>query len=89
MPPSRFAGEPRDFRLAAPNGVHFHPPGGLLLPGHPRTTTMDLSDRLIEHDHWHTTRLLRAGRDSVQRGRWIARSGPGRSCMNSKGPNPT
>jgi len=56
--PSRFAGEPRDFRLAAPNAIHFHPPGGLLLPGQPRTTTMDLSDRLVEHDHWLTARLL-------------------------------
>src|SRR3954469_23178764 len=56
--PSRFAGEPRDFRLAAPNGIHFHPPGGVLMPGQPRTTTMDLSDRLVEHDHWHTARLL-------------------------------
>jgi len=58
VPPSRFAGQPRDFRLAAPNGIHFHPPGGLLLPGQPRTSTMDLSDRLVEHDHWHTARLL-------------------------------
>jgi AraC family transcriptional regulator len=58
VPPSRFAGEPRDFRIAAPNHIHFHPPGGLLLPGQSRTATMDLSDRLVEHDHWHTTRLL-------------------------------
>ena len=58
VPPSRFADELRDFRLAAPNGIHFHPPGGLLLPGQSRTTTMDLSDRLVEHDHWHTARLL-------------------------------
>lgn len=58
VPPSRFADEPRDFRLAAPNGIHFHPPGGLLLPGQPRTITMDLTDRLVEHDHWHTARLL-------------------------------
>lgn len=58
VPPSRFTGEPRDFRLAAPNGIHFHPPGGLLLPGLPRTSTMDLSDRLVEHDYWHTARLL-------------------------------
>ena len=57
-PPSRFASQPRDYRLAAPNGIHFHPPGGLLLPGHSRTSNMDLSDRLVEHDHWHTTRLL-------------------------------
>jgi AraC family transcriptional regulator len=41
-----------------PNGIHFHPPGGLLLPGQPSTTSMDLSDRLVEHDHWHTARLL-------------------------------
>src|SRR5499427_803109 len=58
VPPSRFANELRDFRLAAPNHIHFHPPGGLLLPGQSRTTTMDLSDRLIEHEHWHTERLL-------------------------------
>ena len=58
VPPSRFAGDARDFRLVAPNAIHFHPPGGLLLPGQPRTTTMDLSDRLVEHDHWHTARLL-------------------------------
>jgi AraC family transcriptional regulator len=58
VPPSRYAAEERDFRLTGPNGIHFHPPGGLRLPGHPRTTTMDLSDRLVEHDHWHTARLL-------------------------------
>ncbi len=58
VPPSRFADEPREFRLAAPNEIHFHPPGGLLLPGQSRTTTMDLSDRLVEHEHWHTARLL-------------------------------
>jgi AraC family transcriptional regulator len=58
VPPSRFAESPRDFRLAAPNGLHFHPPGGLLLAGQLRTSTMDLSDRLLEHDHWHTARLL-------------------------------
>ena len=58
VPPSRYAGASRDFRIAAPNGIHFHPPGGLLLPSEARTTTMDLSDRLVEHDHWHTVRLL-------------------------------
>lgn len=58
VPPSRFAGSSHDFRLAAPNGIHFHPPGGLHLPGQSRTSIMDLSDRLVEHDHWHTARLL-------------------------------
>lgn len=58
VPPSRYADEPREFRIAAPNAIHFHPPGGLRLPGHPRTRTMDLSDRLFEHEHWQTERLL-------------------------------
>ena len=58
VPPSRFADEPRDFRLSAPNSIHFHPPGGLLLPGNDRSNGMDLSDLLVEHDHWHTVRLL-------------------------------
>ena len=58
VPPSRFAAEARDFRLATPNDIHFHPPCGLLLPGQARSATMDLSDRLVEHDHWQTQRLL-------------------------------
>lgn len=59
VPPSGFAAAPRTFRLAAPNAIHFHPPGGLILPGPPRSNpTMDLSDRLVEHDFWQTARLL-------------------------------
>jgi AraC family transcriptional regulator len=56
--PSRYRG---DFRLPAPNGVHFHPPGGLLVPGGTeRRQTMDLTDRMIEHDLWLTRKLLDA-----------------------------
>ena len=56
--PSAFAG---DFRLSAPNGVHFHPPGGLLVPGDdPRRQTMDLTDRMVEHDNWLTAQLIEA-----------------------------
>jgi AraC family transcriptional regulator len=58
LPPSRFAGSLLDFRLAAPNAIHFHPPAGLLLPGSTRSASMDLSDRLVEHDHWQAARLL-------------------------------
>lgn len=59
VPPSKFTGE---FRLAAPNGIHFHPPGGLVLPGHTRSDAMDLSDRLVEHDFFQSTRLLEQAR---------------------------
>jgi AraC family transcriptional regulator len=59
MPPSRFRDAGRTFRAAAPNGIHFHPPAGLLVPGPSNGgSTMDLTDRLLEHDLWLTRRLL-------------------------------
>lgn len=57
--PSRFAG---DFRADAPNGIHFHPPGGLLVPGDERRHTMDLTTRLVEHDNWLAERLIDAAK---------------------------
>ena len=59
----RAAGD-ADFRLSDRNGVHFHPPAGLLLavPRGNRRTAMDLVDRLLEHDLWLSERMLdRAG----------------------------
>lgn len=58
--PSEYvASDAHGFRLPAPNGVHFHPPGGLLIPaGSPRRLTMDLTERQLEHDLWLTRRLL-------------------------------
>jgi AraC-like DNA-binding protein len=48
------------FRLEAPNGVHFHPPGGLSLPTPlvQGRTPMDVIDRIVGHDIAFTTRLL-------------------------------
>ena len=87
VPPSRFAGEPRSYRLAAPNAIHFHPPGGLLLPGQSRTTTMDFSDRLVEHDHWLTARLLENA--STLPDEALDRPvRPGWSCTSSRAPSP-
>jgi AraC-like DNA-binding protein len=46
-PPSAFAGE---LQLEAPNGIHFHPPAGLLIPGtREPLARRDLSDRLVSH----------------------------------------
>ena len=57
VPPSRYTlGAP--FRLSAPNGIHFHPPGGLHIPGSDRRPTMDLTERLLTHDLWLTQRLI-------------------------------
>jgi AraC family transcriptional regulator len=64
--PSHFAG---DFRLPGPNGIHFHPPGGLLIPaGRERSETMDLTDRMLEHDRWLTSRLIDAAGELPETG---------------------
>jgi AraC family transcriptional regulator len=57
-PPSRYALDKPGFRLAAPNGIHFHPPAGLHIPGTDRRPTMDLTERLLTHDLWLTHRVL-------------------------------
>ena len=60
-PPSRFVTERRHFRhfrLSAPNGIHFHPPAGLHISGTSRKATMDLTDRLLDHDAWLTQQLI-------------------------------
>lgn len=49
--------------LAAPNGIHFHPPGGLRLRGKRRSFAMDVLTAMVEHDVWLIRQLLdRAGR---------------------------
>jgi AraC-like DNA-binding protein len=59
-PPSEYAGEPK---LDAPNGIHFHPPAGLLLPGAPRAAN-DLTDRLVGH-HLDRVRELLAAAETL------------------------
>ena len=39
-PPSAFAASSRPVPLEAPNGIHFHPPAGLLLPANPGSGTV-------------------------------------------------
>jgi AraC-like DNA-binding protein len=40
------------FELAAPNGVHFKPPGGIRLPARRKVTGMELLQRMVEHHVW-------------------------------------
>jgi AraC family transcriptional regulator len=63
-PPSDFVGQRRPFALPAPNGIHFHPPCGLVLSGlDDKEYAMDLAERLTEHDLWMTSQMLElAGR---------------------------
>jgi len=55
-PPSRFEGP---HAIAAPNGIHFHPPAGLLVPSAP-SPRADLGDRLVAHHLDRTRELLGA-----------------------------
>lgn len=86
--PSQFARARGDFRLEAPNGIHFHPPAGLHVPGDRRRTTMDLTDRLVEHDQWLTARLLEraAGMTDEELDREIR---PGHQVLSFDGPEPS
>lgn len=59
--PAGFRARPGPHVLSAPNGIHYHPPAGLSLPG-PETGGGGLLGRLLEHDHWLTRRALEAAR---------------------------
>src|SRR4051794_23347355 len=61
-PPSQWRRNPSSLRLDAPNGVHFHPPGGLRVAVPGKVTGMDLLSRIVTHHVWLVGELLdRAG----------------------------
>jgi AraC family transcriptional regulator len=61
VPPSEFAGSGRPVELEAPNGIHFHPPAGLLIPGARRPVGRgDLTERMVSHHADRVRELLEA-----------------------------
>jgi hypothetical protein len=60
MAPSDWRSAPGQIRIASPNDVHFHPPGGLRLPGRAQGTEMNLITRMVEHHVWLLGELLDA-----------------------------
>jgi AraC family transcriptional regulator len=61
VPPSAFAGSGRPLELEAPNGIHFHPPAGLLIPGaREPVARRDLTDRMVPHHLDRVRELLEA-----------------------------
>ena len=61
VPPSRFAGADRPVHLPAPNGIRFHPPAGLLVPGAGAPPgRRDLAERLLLHHLDRVRELLTA-----------------------------
>ena len=57
-PPTAFAANGVRVELDAPNGIHFHPPAGLLLPGASRGGGRDLTERMVSHHLDRTRELL-------------------------------
>lgn len=62
LPPSAFPASDVPLALPAPNGIRFHPPAGLLIPGRGGGAPdgRDLTDRLLAHHLERTQELLRA-----------------------------
>lgn len=59
-PPTTYDG---DIQLEAPNGIHFHPPAGLLIPGtRDQRPGRDLTERLVGHHIDRTRELLLAAK---------------------------
>ncbi len=50
--PSSWRSAPGRIQLDTPNGVHFHPPGGLRLPARTKVTSVDLIVKMVEHHVW-------------------------------------
>jgi AraC-like DNA-binding protein len=57
--PTAFPGD-RPIEIEAPNGIHFHPPAGLLLPSAPHHRGRDLTERMVLHHLARTRELLQA-----------------------------
>jgi AraC-like DNA-binding protein len=59
VPPSEFAGSGGPVELEAPNGIHFHPPAGLLIPGGAEPAPRrDLTERMVAHHVQRVRELL-------------------------------
>ena len=50
--PAAWRAAPARIQLDTPNGVHFHPPGGLRLPARDEVSSMDLMGKMVEHHVW-------------------------------------
>lgn len=56
--PSAWRARPGQPWLDAPNGVHFHPPGALRLPGTREERTMELVMKMVDHHVWMTGQIV-------------------------------
>jgi AraC-like DNA-binding protein len=86
VPPSQAADV--EFRLAAPNGLHFHPPGSLWLDGADDAKPPDVSQLMVAHDVADTAHLI--GRASeLTEGQWSQAVSPRQVVLDWDGEEPS
>ena len=86
VPPSR-AGDV-EFRLSAPNGLHFHPPHSLWLDSDGDTKEPDVSQLMVAHDVADTTYLIGQA-TSLSKDQWTEDVSPGQVVLDWDGPEPS
>ncbi|WP_284234212.1 helix-turn-helix domain-containing protein [Mycobacterium antarcticum] len=76
------------FRLAAPNGLHFHPPGSLWLDSADDTTSPEVSHLMVAHDVADTAYLIGAAAELTEE-QWGERLSPGQVVLDWDGEEPS
>ena len=56
--PAAWRDRPDRIRIAAPSGIHFHPPNGLRVPARDKVSSMDLVRTIVDHHVWLLGRML-------------------------------
>lgn len=87
--PSDFASSGSKVQLDAPNGIHFHPPAGLLVPGRQAAASAsDLTERMVRHHLDRTAELLVAA-DTLSPEALARDMRPGFVAVRFEGEEPT
>lgn len=86
VPPSR-AGDIQ-FRLPAPNGLHFHPPHSLWLDSDGDTNQPDISALMVAHDIADTAHLIEQAA-TLSKEQWTDEISPGQEVLEWDGPEPS
>ena len=86
VPPSRAVDV--DFRLSAPNGLHFHPPESLWLHDSGEGATPDVSQLMVAHDVADTEYLIDAAK-ALTEAQWGERVSPGQVVLDWDGEEPS
>jgi AraC-like DNA-binding protein len=86
VPPSRAADI--QFRVPAPNGLHFHPPHSLWLDSDGDTVQPDISQLMVAHDIADTAYLIEQAA-ALSKEQWTDEISPGQEILEWDGPEPS